>query len=92
MVDETLIDDLIQVLKINIPMDDIAKQHLKKELSNSLKSGIARLEKIAGVTLDFITPGQARTLLFAYCRYDRSQALEVFEVNFQGALLSLLYD
>ena len=90
--DDALISDLMQVLKINEPVDAGAKLHLKKELANSLMAGKARLETIAGVPLDFATPGQPRTLLFAYCRYDRSQALEVFEVNFQGALLSLLYD
>lgn len=51
--------------------------------------GKSRLNAIAGVTLDFDVEGLPRQLLFDYCRYANSQALEMFETNFQSELLTL---
>lgn len=61
-----------------------------KNLTGIIKRGMARLKNVAGVsTLDFKEEDLPRSLLFDYCRYANSQALEMFENNFQGELLSL---
>ena len=52
-------------------------------------SGIRRLNDIAGAELNYLEDGLPRDLLFDRVRYAHSQALEVFERNFQSELLSL---
>lgn len=65
-------------------------QKTDKNLTGMIKRGMARLKDVAGVsTLDFNEEDLPRTLLFDYCRYANSQALEMFENNFQSELLSL---
>lgn len=60
-----------------------------KNLTGIIKRGMAHLTKIAGVSeLDFLSEDTPRELLFDYCRYANSQALEVWEINFQSELLS----
>lgn len=55
-----------------------------------IKRGMARLQKIAGVSsLDFEKEDLPRQLLFDYVRYANAQALEMFEKNFQSELLEL---
>ncbi|WP_291636576.1 hypothetical protein, partial [Clostridium sp.] len=51
-------------------------------LTGMIKRGMARLQVIAGVPLEFIIEDDARSLLFDYVRYANSQALEMFEKNF----------
>lgn len=51
--------------------------------------GKSRLNYIAGVALNFEEEGLARALLFDYCRYANSKALEMFEKNFLSELVSL---
>lgn len=64
-----------------------------KNLTGMIKRGMARLTNIAGVlSLDFIVEDSPRELLFDYVRYANSQALEVWETNFQSELLSLHLD
>lgn len=61
-----------------------------KNLTGMIKRGMARLKEVAGVsTLDFKEEDLQRSLLLDYCRYANSHALEMFENNFQGELLSL---
>lgn len=61
-----------------------------KNLTGMIKRGMARLKDVAGVsTLDFKEEDLPKTLLLDYCRYANSHALEMFENNFQGELLSL---
>lgn len=60
-----------------------------KNITGYIKRGMARLQKIAGVPLDFTEEGQPRALLFDYCRYANSNALEMFEKNFISELLDL---
>lgn len=60
-----------------------------KNLTGIISRGMARLQEIAGATLDFTVEDQPRSLLFDYCRYANSQALEMFEKNFQPELLSM---
>lgn len=58
-------------------------------LTGIINRGMARLQEIAGATLDFTIEGQPKSLLLDYCRYANSHALEMFEKNFQSELLSL---
>jgi hypothetical protein len=59
------------------------------EVTGYINRGMARLQQIAGAPLDFTAEDQPRALLLDYCRYARSQALEVFEKNFEADLLDL---
>jgi len=61
----------------------------EKNLTGFISRGMARLQEIAGVTLDFELEEPPRALLFDYCRYANSQALEMFEKNFASELMSL---
>lgn len=54
-----------------------------------IQNGINHLDGIAGASCDYTIAGRPRSLLFDYCRYARSQALEVFDKNFEADLLSL---
>ena len=82
---KTLLQDVKDYLHIN--WED---EKTDKNLTGMIKRGMARLTNIAGVSsLNFIEDDLPRQLLFDYCRYANSQALEVFETNFQSELLSL---
>lgn len=60
------------------------------EITGYIKRGMTRLQEIAGAPLDFTADDQDYyQLLLDYCRYARSQALEVFEKNFEAELLDL---
>lgn len=58
-------------------------------LTGMIKRGMARLQEIAGVPLDFTQEELPRSLLLDYCRYANSHALEMFEKNFEAELVSL---
>lgn len=58
-------------------------------ITGFIKRGTARLQTIAGGVLVFTVEDLPRTLLFDYCRYANSQALEMFEKNFASELMSL---
>lgn len=58
-------------------------------ITGYIQRGIARLNRIAGTELNYVIEDLPRQLLFDYCRYANSQALEVFEENFRGELLDL---
>ena len=51
--------------------------------------GQSNLNELVGAELDFLVEGQARSLLFNYCRYDYNNAVEYFEENFQREILRL---
>lgn len=61
----------------------------EKNLTGMINRGMARLQNIAGVSLDFSVEELPRALLFDYCRYANSHALEMFEKNFAAELMSL---
>lgn len=63
-----------------------------KNLTGMISRGMKRLQDIAGATLDFSVEDLPRTLLFDYCRYANSHALEMFEKNFISELMSLHID
>lgn len=58
-------------------------------IAGYIERGMARLNRVAGTELDYTVEDMPRQLLFDYCRYANSQALEVFEENFRGELLDL---
>jgi hypothetical protein len=58
-------------------------------LTGMINRGKARLQEIAGASLDFTVEDLPRSLLFDYCRYANSHALEMFEKNFAAELMSL---
>ena len=79
-----LLDDIKNYL--HITWQD---ENTDKNLTGMINRGMARLQQIAGVPLDFVKEDLPRSLLFDYCRYANSQALEVFEKNFESELLEL---
>ena len=66
-------------------VDDVTDNNLNGFISR----GKARLQKIAGVPLDFDAEDMPKVLLLDYCRYANSQALEMFEKHFASELMSL---
>ena len=81
-----LLSDVKNYLKITWS-DEITD----KNLTGMIKRGIAHLNSIAGVSLNFLKEDLPRGLLFDYVRYANSQALEMFDINFQSDLVSLHY-
>lgn len=81
-------DELLDAVKayLKITWQDEATD---TEITGYINRGMTRLQHIAGASLDFTVEDQPRALLLDYCRYARSQALEVFEKNFQAELLDL---
>lgn len=71
---------------LRITWEDAATDAL---ITGYINRGMKRLQDIAGASLDFTDEDLPRALLFDYCRYANSQALEVFEQNFQAELLEL---
>lgn len=59
------------------------------KLSGIIARGMQYINKTAGKQCDFISEDKPRELLFDYCRYVRSNALNEFQVNYQHELLSL---
>lgn len=80
--DEQLLSDIKTYLHITW-------QDADNLITGYINRGMARLQQIAGVPLDFTKEDLPRSLLFDYCRYANSQALEVFERNFESELLEL---
>ena len=79
-----LLDDVKDYLNITWQDDKT-----DKKITGYISRGMKRLQDIAGASLDFEVEDQPRSLLLDYCRYANSQALEVFETNFQAELLEL---
>jgi hypothetical protein len=82
--DEQLLSDIKNYL--HITWNDI---NTDNNITGYINRGKARLQQIAGVPLDFTKEDLPRSLLFDYCRYANSQALEVFEKNFEAELIEL---
>lgn len=82
-------EELLKDIKdyLNITWED---ERTNKNITGMIKRGMTYLQKVAGVSfLDFTEEDSPRALLFDYVRYANSQALEMFETNFQSELLSL---
>ena len=59
------------------------------KLTGIIGRGMARLENLAGVPLDYSIEDLPKALLMDYCFYARSNALDEFEKNYLPMLLSL---
>lgn len=63
--------------------------HTDKKLTGIIERGIKYIDKVAGAEMDYSTEDKPKELLLDYCRYARSNALELFQINYQHELLSL---
>ncbi len=79
-----LIDDALDYLQIT--WED---KTLQRKLEGGLARGKTLLTEYAGAPLDFERPGTPQALLFDYLRYVRSDATEMFEINYQRDLMRL---
>lgn len=59
------------------------------KLFGIIERGMKYLNNIAGAELDYAVEDKPRELLFDYCRYVRSNALNEFATNYLHELLSL---
>ena len=62
------------------------------KLNGMIERGKKYLNRVAGKELDFEVEDKPKELLFDYCRYVRSNALEMFQQNYLHELLSLQMD
>jgi len=60
-----------------------------KKISGIMKRGMKYLDHIAGAENDYLAEEKPRELLFEYCRYVRSNALQEFQANYLHELLTL---
>ncbi len=81
--DEILLEDVLNALDITFE-DDATK----KKIRDIMQQGRERLEQLKGGKIDFVKEKTARTLLFSFCRYGRSNAIEQFEHDFSCQLTS----
>jgi len=83
--DLTLLSDVKNYL--DITWNDEATD---KKLTGIINRGKSYLQNIAGsFSIDFAVECSERSLLFDYCRYARSNAIEMFESNFKSQLIGL---
>ena len=59
------------------------------KLTGIIHRGMAYLDSAAGEPLDYAVEDKPRELLFDYCRYVRSNALDEFQANYLSELLTL---
>jgi hypothetical protein len=59
------------------------------KLSGIIARGIKYIDGIAGAAMDYTVEDKPRELLFDYCRYARSNALDEFQKNYLHELLTL---
>jgi len=60
-----------------------------EKLSGIIARGMKYLNSVAGTELDYTIEDKPRELLFDYCRYVRSNALDEFQTNYLPELLTL---
>lgn len=71
---------------LDITWEDVAGD---EKLSGIIARGIKYINSVAGAELDYTVEDKPRELLFDYCRYARSNALDEFQGNYLHELLSL---
>lgn len=59
------------------------------KLSGIIARGMKYIDNVAGAAMDYTVEDKPRELLFDYCRYVRSNALNEFQTNYLHELLSL---
>lgn len=75
--EEILLEDILNELDITFK-----DEATTKKIQGYMQRGKARLEQLKGGPIDFAKEMMARELLFSYCRYGRSNAIEQFEPDF----------
>jgi hypothetical protein len=60
-----------------------------EKLTGIISRGIKYIDSVAGTELDYTIEDKPRELLFDYCRYVRSNALDEFQTNYLPELLTL---
>ena len=85
--DKQLLEDILNELDMTM-----ADESMQKKIKDIMQRGKARIKKIGGKQLDFAENQQARELLFSYCRYGRSNAIEQFEHDFSSQLTGFALD
>lgn len=71
---------------LDITWDDDAGD---EKLSGIIARGIVYIDDIVGAAMDYTLEEKPRELLFDYCRYVRSNALNEFQKNYLHELLAL---
>lgn len=61
---------------------------VSEKLTGIISRGIKYIDNVAGEECDYTEEGKPRELLFEYCRYARSNALDEFQKNYLHELLS----
>ncbi len=84
MLPEGLLEDVKNYL--DITWKDCAGD---EKLSGIISRGMKYINSVAGAELDYMEEDKPRELLFDYCRYTRSNALDEFQLNYQHELLAL---
>lgn len=84
---EGLLADVKNYLDITWTDTDI-----DSKLTGIITRGIKYIDRIAGVEQDYTEEDKPRELLFDYCRYTRSNALDQFKINYLHEILSLQMD
>lgn len=59
------------------------------KLSGIIARGIKYIDSVAGEACEYAAEDKPRELLFDYCRYVRSNALDEFQTNYLSELLAL---
>jgi hypothetical protein len=60
-----------------------------EKLSGIISRGMKYINRTGGAEFDYTVEDKPRELLFDYCRYARSGALDEFQKNYLSELLSL---
>lgn len=71
---------------LNITWDDEAEE---QKLLGIIQRGMRYLDSVAGAELDYEEEDSPRQLLFDFCFYARSYALEEYRANYLDELLAL---
>ena len=60
-----------------------------RKVKNYITQGMFFINDKLGAAGDYLNEGYPRTLLFAYVRYARDKALDVFETNYKSMILAM---
>lgn len=82
--EEQLLEDVLNDL--DITYNDA---NTSKKIKDIMLRGKAYLNDKYGAVIDYAQDMQAREMLFSYCRYGRSNAIEQFEHDFKSQIVNL---
>lgn len=84
---EGLLEDVREYL--DITWTDAATD---EKLTGIIERGMKYIDRVAGSAMDYTIEDKPKELLLDYCRYARSNALEIFQKNYLHELNSLQID